>query len=101
MQKMHGPITDHGAILRWAEAHDARPAAVRPRTFDSEPAVLKFVFGPASEAEPELNVISWEEFFVMFDLLGLALVYDGSDNSNYELLQVEQRSAYRFEGKPF
>jgi hypothetical protein len=96
---MRGPITDHEEIRRWAESRKAFPAEVFPRLFDSEPAVLRFVFGkPLVDEENGIRVITWENFFALFDLMGLSLVYD-SDHQ-YELLQIEAKSPYRFDGKP-
>ena len=95
---MCGPTTDHEEIRRWAEAHNAVPAEVFPHLFDGEPAVLRFLFGVDPIGTTELRPISWENFFAHFDLLGLALVYD--DQPTYELLQIEDKSAFRFDGKP-
>ena len=95
---MTGPTTDHEEIRRWAQAHNAVPAEVHPRKFDSEPAVLRFLFGNAPAQADTLEAVTWEHFFALFDLMGLSLVYD-SDNT-YELLQIEAKSVYRFEGKP-
>ena len=92
------PVTDHKEILRWAKARNAVPVEVVPRAFDSEPAILRFVFGEAPKDQTELREISWESFFAQFDLLGLALVFEG--DRQYELVQIEEKSAYRFEGKP-
>ena len=95
---MTGPTTDHAEILRWADSRGAVPAEIRPLKFDGEPAVLSFLFGDLGEQKGELGVISWEQFFALFDLMGLSLVYDNDDE--YELLQIEAKSVYRFGGKP-
>ena len=71
---------------------------IQQHVFDSEPARLHFVFGKAAVDEKDLKAISWEHFFAVFDLLGLALVYD--ETPRFEFLQVEKRSAYTFQGKP-
>lgn len=71
---------------------------IQQHVFDSEPARLHFVFGKTAVSPKELKSISWEQFFAVFDLLGLALVYD--ESPRFEFLQVEERSVYRFEGKP-
>ena len=89
---MRVPVTDHEEIRRWAAANNAVPAEVFPHVFESEPAILRFIIGSAPAAQPELRPISWESFFAQFDLLGLAFVS--------QLLQIEEKSAYRFEGKP-
>ena len=95
---MCGPTTDHAEIRRWAEGHGATPCEVMPRLFDGEPALLRFVFRWTAEMAPELRPIDWESFFATFDLLGLSLVYD--DDHQYELLQAEHKSAYKFDGNP-
>lgn len=94
---MLGPTTDHEEIRRWANTVGAKPAEVSPNIFDGEPAILRFVFGSVL-AGAEFRVISWDNFFALFDAMGLALVYD--ESPQYQLLQVEEKSAYRFMGKP-
>ncbi len=90
------PTTDHKEILRWAKANNATPVEVTP-LHDGQPAILRFVFGDVPKDHIELRPLSWESFFAQFDLLGLALVFDG--NRRYELVQIEEKSAHRFEGK--
>ena len=94
---MTGPTTNHDEILRWADSRGAVPAEIHPLKFDGEPAVLSFLFGDLGAQAGELAVISWEQFFALFDLMGLSLVYDDVE---YELLQIESKSVYRFGGKP-
>ena len=88
-----GPTTNHVEIRAWAEAHCAVPAEVLPHVVDSEPALLRMVlsdqFGPD---RPNLRQLSWDEFFVKFDWLGLTFVYDAEYN---EILQIEEKSPYR------
>jgi hypothetical protein len=84
---MRAPLlTDHNEIRRWAVAHDAHPAEVIPYTHDSEPAILRFVFGSPEDFKdhPEFRLISWEHFFATFELLGLTLRPRG--DQMYELL---------------
>ncbi len=95
---MAGPTSNHEEIKRWAHARGATPAEVHPCKFDSEPAILRFLFGDPSTQTENLTVITWDQFFALFDLMGLSFVYDGE--SAYELLQIEAKSVYRFEGKP-
>ena len=95
---MHRPTTDHDEIRRWAAEKNAVPAERKPRTFDSEPAILTFVFGGVQQGTEDVAEISWDHFFSLFDLMGLSLVYDGG--IEYELLQIEKKSPYRFGGKP-
>ena len=95
---IQGPTRDHTEIRRWALARNATPVEITPGIFDSEPAVIKFVFGPEPIRQNGIQSISWESFFATFDLLGLALVYDG--DQHYELLQTKETHEARFEGKP-
>jgi hypothetical protein len=92
------PITDHDEIRRWATVTQAIPVEVNPRKFDGQPAILRFVFGEVPKGQHEMREISWDSFFAQFDLLGLALVFN--EDRQYELVQIEERSAYRFQGKP-
>ncbi len=95
---MGGPTSDHQEIRSWATARKALPAEVLPRKFDGEPAILRFVFEHLPAQADMFEQITWENFFALFDLMGLSLVYEGE--SSYELLQIEVKSVYRFEGKP-
>ena len=99
---MHGPTTDHAEILRWAKYSNARPVEIHPYLFDSQPALLHFLFGDAPVDHPEFTPISWENFFAQFDAMGLALVYEinaaGHTSRNHELLQVEKKSPNLFDG---
>lgn len=61
--------TDHDEIRKWAEERDGRPARVNT----GEPGgILRIDFG---EPEEELEEISWEEFFQIFDENDLAFLY--------------------------
>ena len=90
--------TDHEEIRQWAKARGAVPAELKPLKFDGEPAILTFLFSGKKRGMDEAAEIEWDHFFALFDLMGLALVYDG--DNGYELLQIEGQSPYRFEGKP-
>lgn len=93
---MRKVTTDHAEILRWAGIRGATPAQIDPLKFDGEPAILTFLFGDVAESTTDVATISWDQFFALFDLLGLSLAYDGGE---YELLQIESRAVHRFEGK--
>jgi hypothetical protein len=78
---------DHDEIRDWAEVHGATPAVVS-RTRDRGNAVLRFNMGVG---DPELEDVSWEEFFMIFDGNGLAFVYeeegeDGEDTGFYRFV---------------
>jgi hypothetical protein len=85
------PTRDHAAIREWAKRHNAVPAEIKPLKFDSEPSILYFLIGNARSGTPEIRPISWEDFFARFDLLNLAMVWDG-DEPTFELLKIENAS---------
>lgn len=88
------PTTDHSEIRHWALKHKAVPVEVLPDHVDSEPATLRFLL-PEQSRHLGFSQISWEEFFVKFDELGLTFVYDKDSTGYNEILQVESRSPYR------
>jgi hypothetical protein len=65
---------------------------------DTEPAQLDFVFGDLPETAGILRPLEWSQFFAIFHLIGLVLVYD--DQRDFALLKAEEHTADRFEGKP-
>lgn len=89
---MQGPIRDHEVIRQWAARHSAVPAEIKPRKFDGEPALLWFLFD--SKGSEEIVPITWENFFALFDLLGLKLMID--ETPYFELVDKK-----RFPGEPF
>lgn len=60
--------TDHEEIRRWAEKHGGRPAKVET---GGPGGILRLDFG---ERDPNLEEISWDEFFKIFDDNDLALL---------------------------
>ena len=64
--------TDHEEIRKWVQARDGRPAAVAQTHSGDDAGILRIDFG---EKEPELEEISWEEFFQTFDDRKLAFLY--------------------------
>ena len=60
--------TDHQEIRRWAEKHGGRPAKVET---GGPGGILRLDFG---EKDPNLEEISWDEFFKIFDDNDLALL---------------------------
>lgn len=83
---MQGPICDHEVIRQWAARHSAIPAEIKPRNFDGEPAILWFLFD--NDGSEEIVPITWENFFALFDLLGLKLMLD--DSPYFELIHVRK-----------
>jgi len=61
--------TDHDAIRKWAEARDGRPAKVKGQ---GDGGILRIDFDPPEE---NLEEISWDEFFAIFDDRKLAFLH--------------------------
>jgi hypothetical protein len=81
--------TDHEEVRRWAEAHGGQPAVVK----DTE--ILRIDF-PGGAGEDELEHISWDEWFEIFERNELALVYQeqksGGDDSTFHRLVSRSES---------
>lgn len=67
--------TDHKAIKAWAEARDGHPAKVKTK---GPGGILRIDFG---EPEEELEEISWDEFFDIFDKNKLAFLHQDKTSS--------------------
>jgi hypothetical protein len=81
--------TDHDEIRKWVEARGGRPAAVERTHSEGEGGLLRIDFG---EKEPELEEISWEEFFRTFDERKLAFLYqektkDGKESRFFKFVR--------------
>lgn len=61
--------TDHDEIRRWAEERGGRPSIVRT---DGEGGILRIDF---QEPDENLEPISWDEFFRIFEDRNLAFLY--------------------------
>lgn len=61
--------TDHDEIRKWAEARDGHPSMVKSK---GKGGVLRIDFG---EPEENLEEVSWDEFFAVFDENKLAFLY--------------------------
>lgn len=61
--------TNHDEIRKWAEARDGHPAMVDT---EGKGGILRIDFG---EPEDNLEQISWDEFFQIFDENKLAFLY--------------------------
>ena len=61
--------TNHDEIKRWAEKRDGHPAVVRT---DGPGGILRIDFG---EPEENLEEVSWNEFFDIFEKNDLAFLY--------------------------
>lgn len=91
---MSAPTTDHHEIRYWAESNRFLPVELKPHSVDHNPAILKVIAAKDAPSHREYRVLTWEEFFLKFDALGLAFVYDDDPTGYNELLQVESRSPY-------
>jgi hypothetical protein len=81
--------TDHDEIRRWVEEHGGKPAIVRG-TEDGGGGVLRIDF-PGGTGEDELEHVSWEEWFRVFDERNLAFLYQdekasGEDSTFFKLV---------------
>lgn len=61
--------TDHRVIRSWAEARGGKPARVKD---SGQGGILRLDFDPPDEG---LEVISWDEFFAIFDDNDLAFLH--------------------------
>ncbi len=91
---MTGPTSDHAEIQHWAETHKAVPIEVLPHIVDAEPALLRLVLAEQAKDHANARIITWEEFFLKFDSMALAFVYDTEPTGYNEILQIEDRSPY-------
>jgi hypothetical protein len=66
--------TDHDEIRRWAEARRGRPARVKGTGGPGDPGIIRLDF-PDDGPDPNLEPISWDEWFRKFDENGLAFLY--------------------------
>jgi hypothetical protein len=64
--------TDHDEIRKWVEERGGTPASVKATGRRNEPGILRIDFEPR---DPELEPISWEEFFAKFDKEKLAFLH--------------------------
>jgi hypothetical protein len=81
--------TDHEQIRKWAEARGGRPAAVGRTHTEEDSGILRIDFG---EKEPELEEISWDEFFHIFDGRKLAFLHqdqtkDGGESRFFKFVR--------------
>lgn len=64
--------TNHKEIRAWAESRNGRPSRVKGTADHSGEGILRIDF---NEPEPNLEEISWEEFFTTFDDRKLAFLH--------------------------
>jgi anaerobic selenocysteine-containing dehydrogenase len=83
--------TDHEEIRRWVEEHGGRPVIVRGTRDESGSGVLRIDF-PGGAGEDELEPVSWDEWFEIFDRNQLAFLYQeekasGEDSTFFKLVR--------------
>jgi hypothetical protein len=67
--------TDSDEIVRWAEERGGRPARVRGTGDDGDVGMIRIEFPDRPQSRDEnLEEITWEEWFQVFDESDLALV---------------------------
>lgn len=72
--------TDHKAIKTWVKEHDGVPMKVKG-TEKGDSALLRIAFPDNKNSDSDnLEEISWEEFFKVFDENKLALLYQPEDD---------------------
>jgi hypothetical protein len=67
--------TNHDQIRKWAESRDGHPAMIKTK---GKGGVLRIDFG---EPEENLQEVSWDEFFKVFDENDLAFLYQDETSS--------------------
>jgi hypothetical protein len=71
--------TNHKIIRKWAEARGGRPSKVSNASDDG--GILRIDFG---EKEPNLEEVSWDEFFEIFDDRELAFLHQDQTEAGKE-----------------
>ena len=90
-----GPTTNHQEIRNWAQTHHLVPAELLPAIVNCEPAHLRLTRHEVARSQPDIRIVSWEDFFAKFDQMGLALVYNDDASGYNEILQRDEHSPYR------
>ena len=83
--------TDHDEIRRWVEERGGKPARVRGTGSGEGDGILRIDF-PGGAGEDELEPISWDEWFRIFEEKNLAFVYqerkaDGEPSTFFKLVR--------------
>lgn len=84
--------TDHNTIRQWVEEHDGVPMKVK-NTEKGNSALLRIGFPDNKYSDSDnLEEISWNDFFKIFDEKELALLYDPKkDNLFTKLISRNQK----------
>lgn len=87
---------DHDEIMEWVEENDGRPARLEDEVLDSD--TLRIAFEEERMSE-DLERVSWEEFFDIFEEEGIVFVYEQSppdaederpNKQKFELIEGER-----------
>ena len=78
--------TDHETIRNWAEQRGGKPARVKGTgQRPGDPGILRIDL-PGDGPDPNLEPISWEEWFRAFDENHLAFLYQDDPESRFNKL---------------
>lgn len=78
--------TDHETIRRWVEERGGRPARVKSTGHGGDdPGILRIDL-PGDGPDPNLEPISWDEWFRAFDENALAFLYEDDPESRFNKL---------------
>jgi len=83
--------TDHDEIRQWAEERGGKPARVRGTGSGEGDGILRIDF-PGGAGEDQLEPISWDEWFRIFEENNLAFLYqerkaDGEPSTFFKLVR--------------
>ena len=87
--------TSRNEIFTWAMAHSLLPVEILPGQHDHEPPQL--AFATAAEIRGDLRPLAWDQFFALFNVQDLALVYDAGEGNEpstsfYEIVHNRPKS---------
>jgi hypothetical protein len=86
-------ITDHKEVMTWAEQHNAKPALMEDKSAERKHGIRFDFPGSGDEEllseETSSRIVSWEDFFEVFDRENLALILYGENHKDLSW-------AYRF-----
>jgi hypothetical protein len=85
-------LTDHVRIRHWAEERGAKPARVKSTAGKGSGGFLRLSFG---QQDDELEEISWDEFFAIFERSHLALLTHDAAPAGKSVAKLISRRARR------
>ncbi|MFP4163284.1 MAG: hypothetical protein ACLFQB_01915 [Chitinispirillaceae bacterium] len=68
--------TDHKVIKKWVEEHGGVPASVQDDKAAVEELGLLRIYFPSEHKPDNVNPVTWDKFFHLFDQAHLAFVYE-------------------------